>query len=82
MYNNANEFINEIFSSLLTRYQINLEPSMKGRNFGFNCIGGTYYKCHGINVSNDKSIVSLLKMMKKKWNKHKFQSTILVVKTK
>ena len=31
--NNTNEIINELFSSLLTRYQISLETSMKGSLF-------------------------------------------------
>ena len=34
--NNTNEIINEMFSSVLTRYQIGLETSVKGRDFVFN----------------------------------------------
>ena len=34
--NNTNEIINELFSSILSRYQIDLETSMKGSNFVFD----------------------------------------------
>ena len=35
---NANEVIKEIFESLLSRYQIGLETSMKGSDFIFDLI--------------------------------------------
>ena len=44
--NNTNEIINELFSSLLRRYQIDLEKSMKGNDFAFDYFGKLYYKCH------------------------------------
>ena len=34
-YDNANEVIGEFFDSLLSKYQIGLETSMKGNNFIF-----------------------------------------------
>ena len=37
-YDNANEVIKEIFESLLSRYQIGLETSMKGSDFIFDLI--------------------------------------------
>ena len=33
LYDNANEVVNELFESLLSRYQIGLETSMRGSNF-------------------------------------------------
>ena len=46
--NNTKEIINELFSSLLTRYPIGLEISMIGSDFVFDNIGKMYYKCHRI----------------------------------
>ena len=40
IYDNANKTINELFESLLSRYQIGSETSMRGSNFfliQFNC---------------------------------------------
>ena len=34
----ADEVIEELFESLLSRYQIGLEISMKDSNFTFNCV--------------------------------------------
>ena len=37
-YDNANEVIEEVFESLLSRYQIGLETSMKESNFIFDSV--------------------------------------------
>ena len=37
-YDNANEVIEEVFESLLSRYQIDLETSMKESNFIFDSV--------------------------------------------
>ena len=37
-YDNANEFIKEIFESHFSRYQIELETSRKGNDFVFDCV--------------------------------------------
>ena len=42
--NKADEII-ELFQSLLSRYQIGLETSMKGSDFVFDCVNSLYYKC-------------------------------------
>ena len=34
----ADEVIEELFESLISRYQIGLETSMKDSNFIFNCV--------------------------------------------
>ena len=46
----ANEVIKELFQSLLLRYQIGLQTSMKGSNLIFNFVYLLYYKCHKINL--------------------------------
>ena len=51
MYSNdkAHEVIEELFQSLLSKYQIGLETSMKGSDFIFDCVNLLYWKCHKIN---------------------------------
>ena len=48
-YNDANEVVDELFDSLCSRYQGNLETSMRERNFIFISVQMLYYKCHKIN---------------------------------
>ena len=38
----AHEVIEELFQSLLSRYQIGLETSMKGSDFIFDCVNLSY----------------------------------------
>ena len=44
----ADEVTEELFQSLLSRYQIGLEASVKGSEFAFDCIHLLYCKCHKI----------------------------------
>ena len=48
-YDKANEVIEEIFESLLSRYQIVSKTLIKESNIVFNSIQLLYYKCHNIN---------------------------------
>ena len=45
-YDNAIEVIEEIFESLLSKYQMDLETSIKGSDFIFDDVNVLYYKCH------------------------------------
>ena len=45
-YNDANEVVNELFESLRSKYQDNLEISMRGSDFIFDSVQLIYYKCH------------------------------------
>ena len=46
LYDNENElFVNELFESLLSRYQIGLETSLRGSDFIFESVQRFYYKC-------------------------------------
>ena len=45
-YNDPNEVVDELFGSLRSRYQGNLETSMRGSDFIFDLIQLMYYKCH------------------------------------
>ena len=44
----ADEAIEELFKSLLNRYQNKLEKFMKGNEFHFNYVHLLTYKCHKI----------------------------------
>ena len=47
----ADEVIEQLFQSLLLRYQIGLETSTKSSEFVFDCVHLLYYKCHKINLN-------------------------------
>ena len=49
LYNDVNEVANELFESLLLRYQDNLETPMRGSEFIFESVHLLYYKCHKVN---------------------------------
>ena len=87
MNDKADKIIEELFQSLLSRYQIGLETLMWGSNFFFDCVHLLYYKCHEINfkggglyinfsdwIKNKTTIISV----NKKDNKC-FQYTVTVV---
>ena len=48
-HNNANDVVNKLFESLVSRYQIGLETSMAGSDFIFDSVQLLYYKCNKIN---------------------------------
>ena len=47
--NDANEVVDELFESLRSRYQRNLETSTRARDFIFDSVQLIYYKCHKVN---------------------------------
>ena len=49
IYDNADIVSEELFQSLLSRYQIGLDTSMRGSDFIFDCVHLLYYECHKIN---------------------------------
>ena len=58
-YDNANGVVNEIFESLLSRYQIGLETSTSETDFIFESVKLLYYKCHKINLKRGESYIDL-----------------------
>ena len=48
IYDDVNEVIKEIFKSLISKYQIRLEASMRGNDFIFDDVNLLYHKCHWI----------------------------------
>ena len=49
MINDKAKVVEGRFQSLLSRYQIGLEASMRGSDFIFDCVYLLYNKCHKIN---------------------------------
>ena len=52
-YIDANEVVDELFKSLRSRYQGNVETSMRGNDFIFDLVQVMYYKCHKVSVVLD-----------------------------
>ena len=48
-YNDANYVVDELFESLRSKYQGNLETSMRRSDFIFDSAQLIYYKCHNVN---------------------------------
>ena len=46
IYDDVNEVIKDVFASLLSRYQIGLEKSMRGCDFIVDGVNLLYYKYH------------------------------------
>ena len=65
-YDHANEVVNELFESLLLRYQIGLETSMRGSNFIFDSVQLLYCKCRKINFKRGGSYINSPDWIKKK----------------
>ena len=72
----ADEVIEELFKSLLSRYQIGLETSRKVSTFIIDCVHLLYYKCHKINFKRDGSYVDSLDCIKNK------KATITLIRKK
>ena len=61
----ADEVIEELFHSLLSRYQIGLKASMKGSEFVFDYVHLSYYKWHKINPNRGGSYIDSPDWIKK-----------------
>ena len=60
------EVIEDLFQSLLSRYQIGLEISMKGSDLTFDFVYLLFYKCHKINFKRGGSYVDSSHWIKNK----------------
>ena len=55
LYDKADKVIQELFESLLSRYQI--EEPIKGGYIIFDCVNLLHYKCHKINPKRSGSYI-------------------------
>ena len=62
----ADEVIEELFQSILSRYQIGLEKSMKDSEFVFDCIHLLYQKYHKTNSNQSGSYIDSPNWIKNK----------------
>ena len=70
-YNNVIEVLDKLFKSLFSRYQGNLETSMRGSDFIFDSVQLLYYKCHKINFRYGGSYIDSLDWIRnRKATKH------------
>ena len=67
----ADEVIEELFQSLLSRYQIGLETSRKGSQFVFDCVHLLYFKYHKINPNQGGSYIDTPNWIKKQKSNNK-----------
>ena len=58
--------VDEFFESLRSRYQGNLETSMRGSDFIFDSVQLMYYKCHKLNFKCGGSYIDSPDWIKKK----------------
>ena len=72
-YSDASDVIEKLFKSLRSRYQENLEPSMKGSDFIFDSVQLMYCKCHKVNFKRSGLYSDSPDWIKKKKSKNKFQ---------
>ena len=62
----VDKIIKHLFQSLLSRYQIVLDTSMKASEFVFNCVQLLHCKCHKINQNPGGSYIDSLDWIKNK----------------
>ena len=62
----TDEIIEELFDSLLQKYQEGLEKSMKGSEFVFDSVDLLYYKLHKISLNRGGSYIDSSKWIKNK----------------
>ena len=65
----TNDVIDELFESLRSKYQINLETSIRGSDFIFDLVQMMYYKCHRVNFIRGGSYIDSPDYIKKSNNK-------------
>ena len=68
-YDNANKVVDKLLKSLLLRYQIGLETSMRGSDFIFDSVRLFYYECHKINFQHGGSYIDSPDWIKRKKKK-------------
>ena len=62
----TDEIIEELFKSLLQRYQEGLVESMRGNEFVFDSVNSLYYKLHKISLNKGGSYIDSPRWLKNK----------------
>ena len=66
MGSETDEIIEELFKSLLQRYQEGLEESMRGSEFIFDCVDALYYNLNKISLERGGSYIDSPEWLKNK----------------
>ena len=66
MDSETDKIIEDLFDSLLQRYQKGLEESMRGSKFVFDNVDSLYYKLHKISLNRGGSYIDSPKLLKNK----------------
>ena len=66
MGSEADEIIEELFDSLLQRYEKGLEVKIRESEFTFDSVDSLYYKLHKISLSRGGSYIDSSKWLKNK----------------
>ena len=66
MGSETDEVIEDLFKSLLERYQEKLEESVRGSDFIFDSIDVLYYDLQKVSLNRDGSYINSLKWLKDK----------------
>ena len=66
IYDKADQVIQELFESLLSRHYTGLEESMKSSDFIFNCVNLLHNTCHKIHLKRGGSYIYFSDWIKKK----------------
>ena len=66
MGSETDEIIEELFKSLLQRYQEGLEESMRGSEFIFDCVDALYYNLNKISLERRGSYIDSPEWLKNK----------------
>ena len=62
----VDEVLEELFESLLNRYQIGFETSMRGSDLIFDCVHSLYCKCFKLNFKRGRSYMDFPDWIKSK----------------
>ena len=65
-YSDAIEVVDKMFVLLGSKYQVNLETSMRGKDFIFDTVQLMHYKCHKVNFKRGGSYIDSSEWIKKK----------------
>ena len=57
MGSKTDKIIEKLLNSFSLRYQKNLEESIRGSEFAFNCVDSLYYKLHKISLNRGRSYI-------------------------
>ena len=69
----ADEGAEELFESLLNRYQNHLKESVRSSEFVFDYVHLLYYKCHEINLNQGRSYIDSPYSIKNKNSSKSYQ---------